>query len=296
MVQANGKMDRLDQLRSKLRRRYRAGQAVPKNIARHLTRIALALSMCLQHQLAAFHPIPRPSAPPIASSAPAQPNPEAPALAAESAQAQQPVHGPSSSIDNPTDTAVPIDADVSQVTDASVELPSQPDALQPHASTARASRPAQLEPAPSQLLVSDDSAQVSSHSAMTNLRPAAHSPTGRQAALAGDGPHAGTGPHAGDIQQQHVAASVAREPQGACGKEEQSALRWQQSAQQVLQFTRHAVAMWKLAQQLQPNHKGRKRTGAVFLLASPLSPGGTEAGSADDPAALLDLAASNLRR
>lgn len=295
-------MDRLDQLLSKLRRRYRAGQAVPKNIARHLTRIALALSMCLQHQLAAFHPIPRPSTPKSPSLAPAQPNREAAATAAGSALAEQPLRGLTSSIDQPPEAAAAGSVQAEQLSHGliiSINQPIEADNQQLHASAAPATTNAQLEAAPSQPLPSDQSAPVGSQPGLISMGPAAPSPTESQVASAENGPHAG------DVQQRPIAASVAGETPGVCSKdpaaaeyspEEQPALEWQQSVQQVLQLMRQAVAMWKLAQQLQPNHKGRKRMGAVFLLASPLSPAGMEAGSADDPAALLDLASSNLRR
>ncbi|KAK9841424.1 hypothetical protein WJX74_005538 [Apatococcus lobatus] len=278
-LQANGRMDRLDQLLSKLRRRYKAGKAVPKNIARHLTRIALALSMCLRHQLAAFNPMPCPAAPQAQPSAAVQP--------------QKPGDVPSRASNEHADAAMPKDADVSQATNAASDAPSQPDDI------AAETRPAQLTDAPSQRLSSDESDPAGSPSLLTSPEPGSQSPTKRQGAIAEDRPHAEA------CQQQAVGRSMAEASQGGPGKdlaaavvsaEEEAALRWQHNVLQLMQLMRHAVAMWKLAQQLQPDHKGRKRTGAVFLLVSPLTPAGMEADVADDPAALLDVAATNLCR
>ncbi|KAK9866909.1 hypothetical protein WJX84_006779 [Apatococcus fuscideae] len=214
--------------------------------------------------------------------------------AQQAAQApQKPGDVPSRASNEHADAAMPKDADVSQATNAASDAPSQPDDI------AAETRPAQLTDAPSQRLSSDESDPAGSPSLLTSPEPGSQSPTKRQGAIAEDRPHAEA------CQQQAVGRSMAEASQGGPGKdlaaavvsaEEEAALRWQHNVLQLMQLMRHAVAMWKLAQQLQPDHKGRKRTGAVFLLVSPLTPAGMEADVADDPAALLDVAATNLCR
>ena len=182
--QANGKLDRLDQLLSKLRRRYKAGQLVPKNIARHLTRIALALSMCLQRQLAAFTPIPRPAALQAPSSAPAQPCQEVLVAGADSVEAQQSANEISRTANQLTDGATAMDVDVSLPSGPSTE--SHLKALQLQPTSAAAARPAQPADAPSQQPGSDEPILAGSPSPPAS-EPAFQSPTKRQEPLPNEG-------------------------------------------------------------------------------------------------------------
>ena len=153
---------------------------VPKNIARHLTRTALALSTCLQHQLAAFTPIPRPAALQAASSAPAQPRKEVLVTGADSAEAQPPANESSRTVSQLTDGATAMDVDV--------RLPSGPaseshfKAMHPHPTSAAAATPAQPADAPSQQLVSDESILAGSLSPPAS-ELASQSPTKRQGPL-----------------------------------------------------------------------------------------------------------------
>ncbi len=294
--QAHDKMDKLDHLLSKLRRKYKAGQPLRGNISRHMARIAIAFSRCLQQQLDDFQPVPRPAPP--ASATEAAPRPEDPAQTSGAA--------PQGTQHN-SEAVTPMEVDVHPAALLDAPDAPRPDNGLAHILTAATTHPYVLGPtaasqpssgvldesAPDHRLSQAEDAPSGSSSPMQDSQRCSESPskvprscdgspgTEQQAPVSG---HPASEPvHGGD-----ELPSVSSEVQPAS----QIISHWQHSVQHLLQLMRHAVAMWKLAQQLKPScSAGRGQGLSRQGHATP-----ADADGADNHIALEELAQQNLSR